>query len=210
MLDQIRPKQSRSRARRAALIELGIEMLNASDLEEISVADMTKRLNISTGSFYTYFDDKSAFFVSVQRAVAQALDAQIATEFETCAFKQLAPPEKLRRCVSSILAYFRKHTGVLRCALRYEHRIPEAWAPNRVSAQRTVEAMVAGMPEDVARRMRVATQMAFGAMVNALLHDPGPLRLNDPAFGAEILAALTPYLEEAGTNPEDEKSKGEQ
>jgi len=182
------------------MIVLGIELLNRHDLGEISVADLTQKLGVSTGSFYTYFDDKEAFFVSVQRAVARQLDAQIASEFETEAFATLSPAVRLERCVKFILGYFRAQTGVLRCALRYEHRIPEAWAPNRVSAQRTADAMVVGLSDSDAKRLRVATQMAFGAMVNALLHDPGPLHLNDPEFGAEIVAALTPYLNQMGAN----------
>ena len=42
--------------------------------------------------------------------------------------------------------------------------------------------------------MRVAIQMAFGTMVNAVLHDPGPLRLYDPDFGEQLKHALSPYL----------------
>ena len=200
MLDRTRPKQSRSRARREAMIALGQDLLNARDLDDISVVDLTQTLGVSTGSFYTYFEDKTSFFVAVQRAVAQDLDAKIASAFETPEFRKMSPDQRLDRCVTFILTYFRAHTGVLRGALRHEHRIPEAWEPHRMSAQRTVDAMVNDLAPEPAKRLRVATQMAFGAMVNAVLHDPGPLHLHDPEFGPDIIAALQPYLRTAATN----------
>ena len=78
--------------------------------------------------------------------------------------------------------------------------MPAAWVPNRTSAQRISDGLIVGLGADAAARVQIAIQMAFGAMVNALLHDPGPLRLDDDAFGPSVMAALTPYLME-GNRP---------
>ncbi len=201
MLDTVLPKQRRSRARRECIIDLGARLLNERDLEEISVVELTRALGCSTGSFYTCFADKTAFFIEVQRRVSAGLDARIQAEFETADLSDMPAAKRLALCVEFTLAYFRSHGGLIRCALRYEHRIPDAWAPNRASAQRIADAVAAGLEPDTARRIRIAVQLAFGAMVNALMHDPGPLRLRDPSFADEIIEALTPYLNEAGLRP---------
>ena len=75
------PKQARSRARRQALIEHGATLLETADLDELSVAEITGALGYSTGSFYSYFADKEAFFVAVQRWVNEDLEAAFARVF---------------------------------------------------------------------------------------------------------------------------------
>jgi AcrR family transcriptional regulator len=188
------PKQKRSRARRAAMMVRGLELLKERDLEAISIIEITGGLGYSSGSFYSAFTDKEAFFVAVQHAANEQMIAWIEDEIETPELAAKLPAERLSLCINLVLRYFRTYRGVIRSALRYEQKMPAAWAPNRVSAQRIADGLIAGLAEDDAARVRVAIQMAFGAMVNALLHDPGPLRLDDEAFGPSVIAALTPYL----------------
>jgi AcrR family transcriptional regulator len=191
---EVLPKQRRSRARRAAMIEQGVHLLNDRDLDDLPVADITGALGYSTGSFYSAFSDKTAFFVAVQRQVNDSLDQRIADELETGDIQTMRLAERLVQCVEFTLEYFRTYRGVIRCALRYEDRIPDAWAPNRASAQRINDAMIRGLEGDRRAAMQTAIQVAFGTMVNSLLHDPGPLRLDDPAFGPSVTGALAPYL----------------
>ena len=188
------PKQKRSRARRAAMIEHGIELLKSRDLEDIPVAEITGALGYSTGSFYSAFEDKGAFFTAAQKEVNARLALQIEAEIETSAVTDMTPADRIALCIDFTLRLFRAYRGVIRSALRYEAKMPEAWAPNRASAQRITDGLCKGLrPADDAR-MRVAIQIAFGTMVNALLHDPGPLHLDDQKFATELKAALRPYL----------------
>lgn len=192
--DETLPKQKRSRARREAMIARGLELLKDRDLEAVSVVEITASLGYSTGSFYSAFADKEAFFVAVQHVANERMIAWIEAEVETATMRQAALPNRLVVCVNGVLRYFRDFRGVIRSALRYEQKMPDAWAPNRDSAQRIADAMIADLDAGDAEKMRVAIQMAFGTMVNALLHDPGPLRLDDDAFGPSVIAALTPFL----------------
>ncbi len=186
------------------MIDLGERLLNERDLQEVSVAELTRALGCSTGSFYTCFADKAAFFVEVQHRVSAGLDARIREVFETADLSDMAAANRLALCVEFTLAYFRAHSGLIRCALRYEHQIPDAWAPNRASAQRIADAVAGDLQPDVARRLRIAVQLAFGTMVNALLHDPGPMRLKDPMFAAEMIGALSPFLSEVWPRPAEQ------
>lgn len=190
------PKQKRSRARRAAMIARGLELLKERDLESVSIVEITGGLGYSSGSFYSAFTDKEAFFVAVQHAANEQIIEWVSAEIETPDLLDKSPADRLVICINLVLRYFRTYRGVIRSALRYEQQMPAAWAPNRVSAQRIADGLIVGLNADSAARVRIAIQMAFGAMVNALLHDPGPLRLDDHAFGPSVIAALTPFLTE--------------
>ncbi len=191
------PKQKRSRARRAAMIAYGVELLKDRDVDDVAVAEVTGALGYSTGSFYSAFTDKSAFFIAVQQEVNHTISRWIEREVEARDLSGVTLADRLAICVDLTLRYFREYRGVLRSALRYEQNRPDAWAPNRISAQRMTDSLIAGLDDDDRHRMNVAIQMAFGTIVNAMLHDPGPLRLHDEAFSKEVVAALRPFLETA-------------
>ena len=188
------PKQKRSRARQAALLEHGAEVFNSRDLDDVSIVEITQALGYSTGSFYSYFPDKSAFFAAVQEWVAIRMHEAVAERFEIEEVARSPLCDRLPLAVAFALDYFRSHTGLVRSALRYERRIPEAWAPNRAVTRRLVAALSRGLSDQDQHRLGIALQLAFGMLVNALLHDPGPLRLQDPEIGPQIVTALTPYL----------------
>ncbi len=189
-----KPKQARSRARRAALIEYGVQILGEKDLDELSIAEITRALGYSTGSFYSYFEDKTAFFIAVQQWVSDEQGAIVHECLEAQEMTEKTLSARLDLCVGVTLAYFRKRTGVIRSALRYERRIPEGWAPNRAMTQRVVAAVTVGLPAQDKQKLEIALQLAFGMLVNALLHDPGPLKLGDADLETKISAALGPYL----------------
>lgn len=187
-----RPKQARSIARRLCLVEYGAELFNTRDLDELSIAEITGGVGFSTGSFYSYFTDKAELFIAVQQLVATRQDARIPGHFADAHKCDLA--DRLRLAVDFSITYFRAETGLIRSALRYERRIPQGWTPNRNTTALVVEAAVAGLDAADTERLQVAIQLSFGLLVNALLHDPGPLHLDDPALADKILVAMTPYL----------------
>ena len=63
-----------------------------------------------------------------------------------------------------------------------------------------VDAVTRDLPAGDAERLQVALQLAFGLLVNAVLHDPGPLGLKDDHLAATITGALTPFLTQETTN----------
>jgi AcrR family transcriptional regulator len=60
-------------ARRAQLIELGVEMLATRTLDELSVEDIAQQAGISRGLLFHYFASKQEFHVEVAKAAAQEL-----------------------------------------------------------------------------------------------------------------------------------------
>lgn len=190
-----KPKQARSKARREALIEYGSELLNTCDLDEISVADVTSHLGYSTGSFYSYFRDKEAFFIAVQQWVNDDLGPEFSRVFVSSQISGYSLTERLGICLDFALDYFRKRTGIIRNALRYERRIPAGWAPNRSRTKAIIKAASINLDTSERQKLEIALQLSFGLLVNAVLHDPGPLGLTNKNLKARIQAALEPYLE---------------
>lgn len=192
--DEIKPKQARSKARRQVLLDHGVEVFNARGLDDVSIRDITQGVGFSTGSFYSYFKDKTEYFVAVQTAVAAQQDERARRFLSKDKLAGLGLSARLKLCVDFAIAYFREHTELVHAALSYERRIPAGWQPNRKTTASIVALATAGLPAAEAQKLEIAIQLAFGLLVNALLHDPGPLHLQDSDLAGRVMEALTPYL----------------
>jgi AcrR family transcriptional regulator len=86
-------------ARRAQLIELGVEMLATRTLDELSVEDLAQKAGISRGLLFHYFSSKQEFHVEVARAAAGELLARTEPD------PRLAPVEALRGALAAFIDY---------------------------------------------------------------------------------------------------------
>lgn len=95
------PAGKRSRldpaARRAQLIELGVEMLATRTLDALSVEDIARKAGISRGLLFHYFASKQEFHVEVARAAAAELLAR--TQPDTT----LPPLDALRGALAAFI-----------------------------------------------------------------------------------------------------------
>src|SRR5512140_826943 len=86
-------------ARRAQLIELGVELLATRRLDELSVELIAQTAGISRGLLFHYFSSKQDFHVEVARAAAAAMIER--TEPDT----SLPPVDALRGALSAFIDY---------------------------------------------------------------------------------------------------------
>jgi AcrR family transcriptional regulator len=86
-------------ARRAQLIELGVQMLATRTLDELSVEDIARQAGISRGLLFHYFASKQEFHVEVARAAAGALLARTEPDLS------LAPVAALRGSLNAFIEY---------------------------------------------------------------------------------------------------------
>ncbi|HZC73309.1 MAG TPA: TetR/AcrR family transcriptional regulator [Jatrophihabitans sp.] len=86
-------------ARRAQLIELGVEMLATRRLDELSVELIARSAGISRGLLFHYFPSKQDFHLEVARAAAAEMLRR--TEPDTTR----APVEALRAALASFIDY---------------------------------------------------------------------------------------------------------
>jgi AcrR family transcriptional regulator len=86
-------------ARRAQLIELGVEMLATRTLDDVSVEDIAAKAGISRGLLFHYFSSKHDFHVEVARAAAAELIERTEPDPE------LAPQDALRGALQAFVDY---------------------------------------------------------------------------------------------------------
>ena len=86
-------------ARRAQLIELGVEMLATRRLDELSVELIAQSAGISRGLLFHYFASKQEFHLEVAKAAAAEMIRR--TEPDT----SLAPVEALRGALDAFIDY---------------------------------------------------------------------------------------------------------
>jgi AcrR family transcriptional regulator len=86
-------------ARRAQLINLGVEMLATRRLDELSVELIAQAAGISRGLLFHYFPSKQEFHLEVARAAAAEMLRR--TEPDT----DLSPVEALRSALTSFIEY---------------------------------------------------------------------------------------------------------
>ena len=86
-------------ARRAQLIELGVEMLATRRLDELSVELIADKAGISRGLLFHYFASKQDFHVEVARAAAAEMLRRTEPD------PSLPPVEALRAAISGFVDY---------------------------------------------------------------------------------------------------------
>src|SRR5437763_14977013 len=86
-------------ARRAQLIDLGVEMLATRRLDELSVELIAKAAGISRGLLFHYFSSKQEFHLEVARAAAAEMLRRTAPNPE------LNPVDALRDALTAFIDY---------------------------------------------------------------------------------------------------------
>jgi AcrR family transcriptional regulator len=195
-------RQRRSQARQAALITAGMQLLESRDFHALSIAELAAATGYSVGSFYARFEDKDAFFSAVQ---ATALEEMLSRA------RELLAPDRWARAsayevLSAFVAFFagtvRRHHGFMRAVLKHESTRPGVWTPFRACGAAMVAELRPVLAPKLTRippgqreaRIGFATQILYGTLINAVLHDPGPLALQDQRLADELLRVLAGYL----------------
>jgi|KBSSwiStaDraftv2_1062776.scaffolds.fasta_scaffold00488_25 AcrR family transcriptional regulator len=99
-------------ARRAQLIELGVEMLATRTLDELSVEDIAAQAGISRGLLFHYFGSKQEFHVEVARAAAAELIARTAPD------TSLAPADALQVSLVAFIDYVEENPDSYKSLVR--------------------------------------------------------------------------------------------
>lgn len=194
------PKRQRARDTEQSLLAAGRALLATRDFEAISVAQIVGACELSVGAFYGRFRDKAAFFEALQAAAVreaeQALQRHLAPQ--RCA--AVPTPVLLDKAMRLLVRGCRAQRGLLRAALQQAVARPQVWQPHRDCATAFADRMVALLVprlHDGTRaepKVRFAMQAAFGMLVNALWHDPSPLRLDDDELPVQMARLIECYL----------------
>jgi AcrR family transcriptional regulator len=141
-------------ARRAQLIELGVEMLATRRLDELSVELIAKAAGISRGLLFHYFPSKQDFHLEVARAAAAEMIRR--TEPDTAR----PPVEALRGALTSFIAYVEEnpdnYKSLVRGAASGDASMRSVFDDTRATMAKRILDVVAELGLEVSPRVRLA------------------------------------------------------
>lgn len=194
--------QARSQATRDALLAAGRALLNDRDFDALSVADLAAATGLSVGSFYGRFHDKDAYFNALQERITGEWLGAVAAMMQEAAVRLPDTTALVRQICTEVQRLLLLDAGFMRSCLKRTSREPAHWEPIRRAGVAVVEQVVAALVPRLphlpaaqrAARVRVAMQVVYGTINNAIIHDPGPLRAQDPRLGRELARVMCLYL----------------
>ncbi|GAB2915704.1 TetR/AcrR family transcriptional regulator [Rhodococcus aerolatus] len=186
-------------ARRAQLIDLGVQMLSSRTLDELSVEEIADRAGISRGLLFHYFASKQDYRVAVVQQVAQQMLELTAPD------PALDPLARLHASVASFVDYVSENRDAYVSLLRGGASEPALQAvldaTRTEMARRTVEGSEdLGIPTTTASRLAVRGWIAFTEeVVVTWLTDPTASLSRDELLG--LLVTGLPVLARGVTEP---------
>jgi len=184
-------------ARRAQLINLGVEMLDTRSLEDLSVEDIADRAGVSRGLLFHYFTSMHDFHVAVVSHLAREMLERTAPDLS------LPPMDALHGSLSAYIDFVSGnragYVSLLRGAASGDEAMRKIFDDTRSEmANRTLsQAPVLGIPQDARTRLAVRGWIAFTeeAVINWLGNEDLPREeLIDLISGAlpALLLGVTP------------------
>jgi AcrR family transcriptional regulator len=144
--------------RRAQLVQIGLELLPTTPVQELTIDEVARRAGISRSLLFHYFATKRDYYTAVTRAAADLLWAHLLPPPGT-------PPEQqvtgmLDRYVGWVEAYRETHLAFVRGAAGGDPWVSEVYEETRA---RLVDVALAALqlPDDALRRQLVLAWFAF-------------------------------------------------
>ncbi|OUR77078.1 hypothetical protein A9Q83_12740 [Alphaproteobacteria bacterium 46_93_T64] len=191
--------QGRSRKRRDELISAGMALLCEKNFADISIIELTSACGYSVGTFYSRFSDKDSFFVATQKAAVTEMISIIETEFSDPYWKAASAEEIFRKIVDLMVdALSTDFRGVVRGSIAITASDPSAWIPIHQYGEtisRTLLLLLQSKvleddPKKSLDSISFAFQMLFGTLMQAILNDPGPVKLASPEMRDNLTRML--------------------
>lgn len=164
------------------------------------MAQIAEAAECSVGAFYQRFEDKEAFFAALVVDMTEEVRAGLMEIYRDNSGDRL-----IEALVENGVKNFRRRAGLLRAAARKGMEAGAAWQPIRdhgyFAADLFLERLAkeSGRPPSASKALRVrfAFQVLHGTLINTLINDPGPVKLNDALFVNELTRAFRLVLDTA-------------
>ncbi len=194
------PRYGRAGRTTEALLQAGRDLLRDRALDSITNQEICAAAHVTTGAFYGRFKSKHAFFQALQAVMAEDMDRRMAQCLATVEASDADLQSGIHALLSEVRRCALRHQGVLHATILEANG--KAWQGFKQRRAGFVENAVPvlaaryaeGEPEALQRRIRIAFQFAIGSIINAVLNNPGPLRLSSGELDEELTRAFCAYL----------------
>ncbi|MDQ0141244.1 TetR/AcrR family transcriptional regulator [Cupriavidus necator] len=194
------PRYGRAGRTAEALLEAGRQLLRERTLDSLTNQEICAAAHVTTGAFYGRFKSKQAFFRAMQAVTAEDTDRSMGACLAAIAQGNADLAEAVHTLLSELRRVTLRNLGVLRATiLEADGNAWQGFKRRRAAfIERAVPVLAArhqaGDAELLYRRIRIAFQFAIGSIINAVLNDPGPLRLSSREFDMELTRAFCAYV----------------
>jgi AcrR family transcriptional regulator len=186
-------------ARRAQLIELGVEMLATRRLDELSVELIATTAGISRGLLFHYFASKQEFHTEVARAAAAEMIRR--TEPDT----SLPPVEALRYALTSFIDYVEENPDNYKSLVRGAASGDAVMRAIFDDTRATLAQRIIGVVADMGLQVNPRAELAIHGWV-AFVEECVIRWIDSRAFGREeLLEMLTKSLPAVALSATDEE-----
>jgi AcrR family transcriptional regulator len=194
--------QERSRQQRDRLLKAGERVFAEKGFGQAHVADIAKRASCSVGSFYRRFQDKEAFFLSLQTDMAAHAEHNIARFFDDPACLTDPMFEVFTRLVRNTARTMKGIEGYYRALFELSLRGHAVWPLMRqievLEAARVIGLLrqrgVTLNEPGLEKRAHLAIRTMHGQIITIMQHGPGPFELDDPQLHTELALMLLRLL----------------
>jgi AcrR family transcriptional regulator len=144
--------------RRAQLVQIGLELLPTTPVQELTIDEVARRAGISRSLLFHYFATKRDYYTAVTRAAADLLWEHLLPPPDTSPEEQVSG--MLDRYVGWVETFRESHLAFVRGAAGGDPWVSEVYEETR---GRLVEVALAALelPDDVRRRQLVLAWFAF-------------------------------------------------
>jgi AcrR family transcriptional regulator len=144
--------------RRAQLVQIGLELLPTTPVQELTIDEVARRAGISRSLLFHYFATKRDYYTAVTRAAADLLMEHLLPRPGTAADEQVTG--MLDRYVGWVETYRETHLAFVRGAAGGDPWVSEVYEETRT---RLVDLALTALelPDDLARRQLVLAWFAF-------------------------------------------------
>lgn len=199
LADQALPAyQARSRAMRDRIVTAARDVFANQGFGGAKIADIAAAAGCSTGVVYARFTDKDGLFRAVAGAYVHRA-RQALTTLEAARLRGTGP-RLLRLFVTAVARAFQENRGLYRALLERGLEVPEVMAELvrlRDEAALALERLIAapaGQEDRHRLRIRVASQMLYGFLINGVLNPQAIAKVTDDDVIDELANAIVGYL----------------
>lgn len=195
-------QQARSGATMLALLRAGRQALEQGGLDNMTISEIARSAGTSVGAFYGRFENKEAFFAAVQTMVISEIEVDFDAMFEALERDEVDVVEMLHAISVFWVGLFRSNRGLYQAAFKHASAQPGVWTPFKRLGYKASGMIVEHVlprlrqmglaTEEV--QIRMAMQFANGLLINSVINDPGPVKLDDPDMEVHVARFLCTFL----------------
>jgi AcrR family transcriptional regulator len=159
--------------RRAQLVQIGLELLPTTPVQELTIDEVARRAGISRSLLFHYFATKRDYYTAVTRAAADLLWAHLLPSPSTPSAQLISG--MLDRYVAWVETYRETHLAFVRGAAGGDPWVSEVYEDTRARlVDVALEAL--DLPDDALRRQLVLAWFAFTEdLVGQWTRDPSTM-----------------------------------